>query len=274
MEMCESAALPDMVLQKAGPCWFCEEKPAEKLQNKENEDPPSPEGMKASLENGEHNDASALGVSIGSRPVWKISHKVSPEDPIEQGVETEVTPAAHHLLPGNASVKKATLLHKYMLWQGKNPLGFKGPIGYDINGAANGVWLPGNYAVRKDTDFGKNWSEFAELFKSGYAKAAMKSCGNMQLHDAHPAYNAKVLNTLLNVAKKLDAKWVDRSKCPVCGKDLKDQAEPPYGLVGRLNALSSEHRKVLVFTAHNHKAIASGYYTSSRVLACLGISPS
>jgi hypothetical protein len=273
MEMCESVALPDLATEKTSPCWFCEEKPGEKKQNVEVEDPPSPEGQTESLENGEHNDASILGTNVGSRPTWSIKHKIDVEDPIANGVETEVTPAAHHLLPGNASVKKAALLHKYMVWEKKNPKGFKGPIGYDINSAANGVWLPGNYAVRKDTDFGKNWSQFDDPFKIAYARAAMQSCKNLQLHDAHPAYNTKVLKTLLDVAKKLDANWVDRTKCPVCGKSLKDQAEPPYGLVGRLNALSAEHRKALVFTAHNHKAIASGYYTSSRVLTVLAITP-
>jgi hypothetical protein len=163
-------------------------------------------------------------------------------------------------------VKKAGLLHKYMVWQGKNPLGFKGPIGYDINDAANGVWLPGNYAVRKDTDFKKNWGQFQDPFKAAYAKAAMENAGHLQLHDAHPAYNTNVLNTLLDIAKKLDAMWTDRSKCPICDKDLKDQNEPPYGLVGRLNSLSAEHGKALVFPIVNRRAISSGYYTSSRVL--------
>jgi hypothetical protein len=270
MEMLEMAALPDLALEKTDPCWFCDEKPAGGPNNNENESPPSPEGMTASAENSESNDATELGRNLGSRPSWNIRHKVDPEDPIEDGEETEIVPAAHHLLPGNASVKKAKGLHKYMLWQGKNPLSLSGPIGYDINNAQNGVWLPGNYAVRKETDFVKNWGEFKDPFKDAYAKAAMKNAGNLQLHDAHPAYNSNVLKTLEDVAKKLDEKWEDHKKCPVCGKEMKDGNRPPYGLVGRLNRLSGEHRKALVFPEKNRKAIRSGYVTSSRVTGVYG----
>jgi hypothetical protein len=265
MEMLEAVGLPDLVVQKTSPCWFCEENTEEGPKNEETEDPASPEGKSASAENGEHNDASVLGSNLGSRPTWYIQHPVGPGDPIEASTQTEVVPAAHHLLPGNASVNKANDLHKYMLWQGKNPLGLKGPIGYDINNAGNGVWLPGNYAVRKDTEFGKNWSEFKDPFKDAYARAAMKNAGNLQLHDAHPKYNSNVRASLTEIARKLDSMWKDKSKCPVCGKKLENQNEPPYGLVGRLNALSAEHRKALIYTAQNRKAINSGYVTSSRV---------
>jgi hypothetical protein len=266
MEMLEPAALPGVVVERTKPCWFCEERSSENVENKEVEDPASPTGPMAGPENGEHNDASVLGGNLKSRPTWSISHKVEAEDPIDAGVETNIVPAAHHLLPGNASVNKAKLLHQFMVWDGKNPRGFKGPIGYDINSADNGVWLPGNYAVRKETDFGKNWSAFKDPFKNSYARAAMKNAGNLQLHDAHPAYNSNVLKTLEDVANKLDELWKDRSKCPLCGESLKNKLEPPYGLVGRLNSLSAEHRKPLLFTAANKRAINSGYITSSRVL--------
>jgi HNH/ENDO VII superfamily nuclease len=266
MEMLEPAALPDVVLERTKPCWYCQgEKPGE-VDNKENEDPASPTGPLAGPENGEHNDASVLGGNLKNRPKWNISHKVEAEDPIAAGTETEVVPAAHHLLPGNASVNKAKALHKYMVWDGTNPKGYNNAIGYDINGADNGVWLPGNYAVRKETDFGKNWSKFKDPFKNAYARAAMKNAGNLQLHDAHPSYNTNVLNTLLEIGRKLDELSKDESKCPMCGDDLKDKLEPPYGLVGRLNSLSAEHRKPLIFTAANKKAINSGYTTSSRVI--------
>jgi hypothetical protein len=266
MEMMEPVAMPDMAVERTKPCWFCEEEGSENVENKEAEDPPSPQGPLAGPENGEHNDASILGGNLGSRPTWSITHKVEAADPIDVGVETNIVPAAHHLLPGNASVNKAKPLHKYMVWDDDNPLGFKGEIGYDINSADNGVWLPGNYAVRKETQFEKNWSDFKDPFKNAYARAAMKNAGNLQLHDAHPAYNKNVLKTLQDVAKKLDELWVDRSKCPLCGRDLKNKLDPPYGLVGRLNSLSAEHRKPLLFTAANKKAINSGYITSSRVL--------
>lgn len=265
MEMGEPISLPDLTVEQSDPCWFCEQKKQAGPSNQEREDPASPEGEAAGPENGENNDASALGKALGQRPTWCITHKVDPEDPLAEGATTEITPAAHHLLPGNASLKKATQLHKYMLWQGKNPLGLVGPIGYDINSADNGVWLPGNYAVRAGSQFEQNWAQFQRAFKDAYARAAMKASGHLQLHDAHPAYNDNVLRALRDVAKKLDALWTDRSKCPLCKKELVNQNDPPYGLVGRLNMLASQHRRALVYTAANRKAIANGYVTSSRV---------
>jgi len=270
MEMGEPAGFVPMMTQTTSPCWFCEEEPKTDLTNGEDESPASPEGQTEGAENGESNDASVLGKNLGDRPTWSIKHKVDPEDPIAAGESTNIVPAAHHLLPGGASVNKATGLHKYMLWKGKNSLGLSGPIGYDINSAPNGVWLPGNYAVRKDTVFNKTWGDFKDPFKNAYARAAMKNAGNLQLHDAHPAYNSNAKQTLLDLAKKLDEMWQDRSKCPVCKKDMKDKNRPPYGLVGRLNMLSGEHRKTLIFPEQNRKAINSGYVTSSRVLDVFG----
>ncbi|HEX2956692.1 MAG TPA: AHH domain-containing protein, partial [Chitinispirillaceae bacterium] len=212
MEMMESIKLPDLALEKKGPCPYCEEEPSsDKIENKEVESPLSPEGMDEGPENSETNDASLLGAALKNRPTWKISHKVDDEDPIKQGQKTDIVPAAHHLLPGNASVKNATALHKYMLWQGKNELGLSGPIGYDINNEQNGVWLPGNYAVRewtgpkddrRKTEWGKNWSKFGDNFRLAYAKNAMKAAEDLQLHDAHSVYNDKVRSTLEDIAEK------------------------------------------------------------------------
>ena len=55
--------------------------------------------------------------------------------------------AAHHLIPGDASLKKSDLFNgvKYGL---KKRGQAKGNIGYDVNNRANGVWLPGNTYAR------------------------------------------------------------------------------------------------------------------------------
>jgi hypothetical protein len=276
-QVMQPVGMPQFARDATEKCWFHEEE-ADQLTNGEEESPPSPEGNTESAENGEHNDASVLGSSLAgaSNPQptdWAIKHKVDPEDPIAQGDETKVSSAAHHLLPGNASVNKADGLHKYMVWKGKNPKGFSGPVGYDINNALNGVWLPGNYAVRRGTQFHKNWSDYKLGFQNAYAIAAMKGAQDKQLHDAHPTYNGKVLDTLNDIAKKLDAMWKDQTKCPVCGADLKDKARPPYGIVGRMNALSQEHKKPLEHPEQNRKFVRGGYYTSSRVLLVYGPAP-
>jgi len=51
--------------------------------------------------------------------------------------------AAHHLIPAEASMNKATDLKKYMCDDGLVCCN----IGYDVNGGENGVWLPGLHAV-------------------------------------------------------------------------------------------------------------------------------
>jgi hypothetical protein len=269
-QVMQPVGTPQIARNKKGKCWFHEQEPEKKKSNAESESPASPEGPEEGPENGEHNEASVLGSNLiadkQAKPQWTIKHKVDPKDPIDKGKETAIVPAAHHLLPGNASMNKATELHKYMLWDGDDDLELEGPIGYDINSAENGVWLPGNYAVRKDTEFGKNWSKFDDPFKNAYAVAAMERAGNLQLHDAHPEYNSNVLSTLNDIAKKLDEEWKDRSKCPICKEKLENKNRPPYGLVGRLNAVSAEHRKALKHPMKNRKAIGAGYYTSSRVL--------
>lgn len=280
MEMLEKIALPDVTLASDGDCWFCKQEPEEDqttLANEEDESPPSPEGKAAGAENEETNNASALGKNLEDEPEWKISHSLHEEDPIADGETTKIVPAAHHLLPGNASVNKAEALHKFMLWKGKNDLNFSGPIGYNINNAKNGVWLPGNYAVREGTRFEKTWSEFKKGFQNQYAKQAMKNAGSIQFHDAHRRYNSNVKKTLLDIAEKLDAKSNKGEKCPVCGKDIPEDANkkkrPPYGLVQRLNYLSTEHQKALKHPAQNQKAISNGYYTSSRVKSVYGHGP-
>jgi len=70
-----------------------------------------------------------------------------------------VSCAAHHLIPAQASLKKAETLHDWLVYKHEpEPLGGKGgkktaeglvwaDVGYDVNGSENGVWLPGNYAV-------------------------------------------------------------------------------------------------------------------------------
>lgn len=270
MQMLEPVALPGVVLDKTKPCWFCEDqKTGDKLKNKKKEDPASPTGSMKGPENYRTNCASLLGTALGTPPSWTMKHKVAPSDPLADGTETAIVPAAHHLLPGNASVNKATDLHPFMRWKG-NPLKLWGDIGYDINNRENGVWLPGNYAVRRPTKFKKNWSKFPVNFQSAYAKEAMRKAGNKQLHDAHSKYNDKVLQTLQQIGRKLKEKWKEKpTKCPVCGKELskdaKNKVRPPYGLVGRLNLLSGEHRKALDFPKQNRGAINSGYYTSSSV---------
>lgn len=135
-------------------------------------------------------------------------------------------------------------------------------IGYDVNAAENGVWLPGNYAVRPGQyGWKKKWGNFSKAFKDEYASRAMKKA-NRQFHDAHVSYNNKVLKTLEAIVSKLGK---PKKNCPICDKEY-EHTRPPYGLVARLNGVSSKHRGMLLgLSKRTKKCVQNGYYTSSRV---------
>lgn len=243
-----------------GACWACEAPPPEDPKpNDLAEDPDSA----SAAENNLHNDSSKLGRNLGRRPSWNIT--VSDRDASGGTVTRSVTvvPGAHHLIPGNASLKKTPSLLALMEKQkGK----VREDIGYDVNGAKNGIWLPANYGVRSDSEFGKAWSAYG--FQNDYALAAMKRAG-AQFHDAHPDYSRNVQRTLRALADKI--KLQAPEKCGICEKEISDKARPPYGLVGRLDGVSRQHRAFLAGPVRKWP-LASGYYTSARSALMKGTS--
>lgn len=95
--------------------------------------------------------------------------------PIEiDGHDYPVSCAAHHLIPAQASLKRAEPLHDWLVYKNQaQPLGGKGgkstaegvvwaDVGYDVNGSENGVWLPGNYAVGGNGT--KEWTKAASAY--------------------------------------------------------------------------------------------------------------
>lgn len=98
--------------------------------------------------------------------------------PIEiEDEDYPVTCAAHHLIPAQASLKKAETLHDWLVYKNEpEPLGGKGgkstaegivwaDVGYDVNGSENGVWLPGNYAVGGNGT--REWTSAPSAYASG-----------------------------------------------------------------------------------------------------------
>lgn len=241
-------------------CWFCSEPPkAEKKKTdlKANPDTSASDSPTNVPENKEGNDSSTLGTNLigaGQKlPKWKIKNLLNPRK------MSAVVPAAHHCIPGEASMAKATALHDFMREGG--PYDYESDIGYDINDARNGVWLPGNYAVREgNPDFGsKTWTAQTPKFQRDYVRLAMRNAGGKMFHDAHSKYNGKVKTTLLSIANKLSKP--KKGKCPICGKAEKKK-RPPYGLVQRLHGVSDGHRVML--QAPTKRTVSGGYYTSSK----------
>jgi len=154
------------------------------------------------------------------------------------------TAAAHHLIPTNGSLTKAKALMVYIAEKdGK----ISGDIGYDTNGAENGVWLPtGNSLARvlrrgytlptvtKGTKYGKLPTDL----KQRYAEAVMRKV-NRQFHDAHGKYNDFVMDVLGKIHNHAFSLESDLP-CKECKKiqENKGKVKPPHGLVMRLNSLN------------------------------------
>lgn len=174
--------------------------------------------------------------------------------------------AAHHLIPGNASLKPAETLVEFMKKggtvksTGNRTYTIKYHIGYDINGAHNGVWLPGNYAIktalpekkikRKNGKFhvraarksttpveGVSWEGLSaehESWQFTYVAGACKAIG-AQFHDTHKDYSNQVLTNLNKISTKLA---VHLDCCDICKKKGKKELPPPYRIKRRLFAFS------------------------------------
>jgi A nuclease family of the HNH/ENDO VII superfamily with conserved AHH len=259
MEIGELVAVAAVAQDSKEDCWFCTEEPVTKKKNDLKADPDTSAAETATSvpENKEDNDSSTLGSNLiaakQKEPQWRIKNLLKP------GKMSTVVPAAHHCIPGEASMAKATPLHGFMREGGDAD--YESDIGYDINAAENGVWLPGNYAVREgNPDFdSKTWTLQTAKFQKDYVKLAMNRAGGKLFHDAHRTYNGKVKTTLLSIANKLTKR--KKGKCPICKQDEKKN-RPPYGLVGRLHGVSNAHRTMVV--SPSKKTVAAGYYTSSK----------
>ena len=189
------------------------------------------------------NDAGTLGRNMGGKP---DSITV-----VLAGQSFEAAVAAHHLIPGNAALKESNLFksNEYLWKDGRA----KGNIGYNINAAENGVWLPGNYGVRPWGPLGDTFATTTGVTAQEFAFSAIESW-RRQFHDSHADYSTFVKDCLDKLYDKLEANqdiW-----CPE-QKNKKDKTpeekEPIYALVQRMNTISSRMKKMLNFPTTNWK---------------------
>jgi hypothetical protein len=148
MEIGEAIAVSAVEKHEHEDCWYCKE--ASKVKDPKNEEAADPDTSDSETpdgiipENLETNSSSTLGRALADAPSWVI------ENPSKPGHPTRIVPAAHHCIPGEASLAKASALHNFMRKGGPDNL--ESDIGYNVNSGENGIWLPGNYAVRDDND--------------------------------------------------------------------------------------------------------------------------
>lgn len=250
-----------MIKESNDECWFCKEQPQKRGVSNDLEASPDTSDSECDssvTENDVKNDASVLGKNLGAPPEWIITC------PLEN-ISTFVIPGAHHCIPGTASFKKVMDMGLSDFVNAGGEFNLVEDIGYSINHENNGVWLPGNYAVREGiAHYTKTWSAQTAKFKKQYAERAMES-SNRQFHDAHVKYNNLVRKTLENVMNKIGE---PEGKCPFCGEEY-DSTRPPYGLVARLDRASRAYKNALKSlsskTERKKKQIGEGCYTSSRV---------
>lgn len=171
----------------------------------------------------------------GSDQTWEIVC-TDPANPSKK-VPSKVRSNPHHLIPGNASLKPNSIVDIMDSERGQ----IKSDIGYNVNGAANGIWLPtipqvfyaGDQHGPKLMKWGVMTKDYpAEQFS--HAEKAMM-VAKRQFHDAHPDYSnhvAEKLNELHLLV--IDAAW----NCPEVTSSADEKAPPPYGLVAMLDGLS------------------------------------
>jgi hypothetical protein len=221
-------------------CYFCNAEVAPTSETNDLVDNPDEDAAEMEDSLGEYkfkNDAGKLGTALGGKPEPK---KVTLGDK-----EYDAAVAAHHLIPGNASLKNSFLM-KYLHTDGTAV----GNIGYNVNAKTNGVWLPGNYGVRPWGDQGRVFERESGFTAKEFAYAAMEEWG-CQFHDAHEKYSKFVEGVLNKISDKLRAN--EMFWCPEQKKKNLEEPTQMFVIVGRLNTVSSRMKRMLVFPTFNWK---------------------
>lgn len=300
MEIGESVGAPEFVIENnelhdESTCPWCQ--PKKKQGESVNLEPEDPAGLDLLDTPMPPNDGGKLGRSLaaptkGNKPkpedmVAILYERTSTEHCEEGGktkklaviaataepVEHKVQYAPHHLIPGNEALKGSSLvsylgntssISEYADGQVSKIKDDMGSIGYDINSAENGEWLPSPYALsmrknnwpsetgigivkRRTTPSPVDLGPVTEEFKAAYVAAAIKASGGRQFHMRHEKYSEKVQEILEAVAERLRL----MSEVGICSEARKSKSEdgkfdPPYGLVGRLDVLSATLREFLI----------------------------
>ena len=201
--------------------------------------------------------------------------------------ELQSVPNAHHLIPAEEALhgedghsdhpsgkvlNNPHLILRYMSADADDSK-VKSDIGYNVNAAHNGIWLPSvpvqaKEKKEKDPQTGKMVPAATQVDGyigkwSGLSKSKQQSIGQLfmreekassanygkQWHQRHAGYSRRVEKWLNKFVQKLEG-WKLQEKCPVCKAESDDTLlPPPMGLLARLRGTSLELRGYLRGTA-------------------------
>jgi len=248
------------------------------------------------------NDGGKLGKSLEKdnqkKPESKITLHFAPDEMLtwkkgdkdlkvrtytdKETEQYDVKYAPHHLIPGNESLAKSKLvpyLGDKTVIKNFNKKGIeskvkdKETVGYDVNCAENGVWLPSPYALSMENEWpsddgkkrilkmkGKEYVNVAVSFQKAYVAAAIEESGSRQFHMRHADYSKQVHKVLDKIAAKM--KKMEDGACKIASDSKKDgKIEAPLGLSARLNALSAQLKVLLIGPVWHKK-----YYGDDKLL--------
>jgi len=249
------------------------------------------------------NDGGKLGKSLEKdnqkKPESKITLQFAPDEMLtwkkgdkalkvrtysdNDSKEYEVQYAPHHLIPGNESLSRSDIVSylgdekviKNFAKGGQESFIKDGQsIGYDVNCAENGVWLPSPYALSMKNEWpsddgkkrilkmkGKEYVNVAASFQKAYVAAAIEESGNRQFHMRHKDYSEQVKDVLDGIALKLDN--MADGDCKVASdSEENDLLDAPRGLTARLNVLSAQLKALLIGPVWHE-----GYYGDDKLMS-------
>jgi hypothetical protein len=187
--------------------------------------------------------------------------------------EVEMAAAPHHIIPGNTAMKRS----KVESWTRKSKGKIKQDIGYDIDGAPNGVFLPhlpeiyftrrietgmwddaaGDFVTQSVTmakGYGQSWGDNKKKKQKGLSANAKESIvytimletslqAHFSDHDASYIHTDAAMTYDLDCQRECDQlDDLMKLKSQLCPQksNPKPSFNPPYSLVGLINGKSAE----------------------------------
>ena len=188
------------------------------------------------------NNSGTLGNNMGEKENTKIQ-VIYPDS--TSPVEEELQWAPHHLIPGNQSLKKSGVV-PYLgcdkvieKFGSASKIEDEKTVGYSVNDASNGVWLPSPYALSMKGEWPTDPAK-----KNAYVMAAIDSTGgNCQFHFNHKPYGDAVRPILDELGAKLQL-ITESGACKEADANKSNKFKPPMGLKSRLNHISEQLRRI------------------------------